>query len=225
MNELLNIFTAPRKTFTRLKEKPKWATAFVIVLIVVAIVAALTLSMTRETVMSQQREAMEERGLSEEEIEQAMKLTQGSVAMIGAAGGAAIFIAIILLLFALVINLFIPLLGGKSLYKTIFSVVCFSALIKVPAAVLKLILIAITKSIYVSTSLALLVPNLAKTSFAYQLLSGFDFFIIWEMILVSLGISITSGIKQKNAYILVFIIWIATLFIGVGIGGIFGPRP
>lgn len=225
MNELLNIFTAPRKTFTGLKEKPKWATAFVIVLIVVAIVAAFTISMTRKTVMVGQREAMEERGLSEEEIERAMKFTQGPVAIVGAAVGGAIFIAIILLLFALVINLFIPLLGGKSLYRTIFSVVCFSALIKVPAAALKLILIAITKSIYVTTSLALLVPNLAKTSFAYQLLSGFDFFIIWEMILVSLGISITSGIKQKNAYILVFIIWIATLFIGIGIGGIFGPRP
>ena len=225
MGTIMDIYMAPKKVFTKLKEKPKWVTPFVIVLIVVAITAALTVNITRETVMTHQREALEERGLSEEEIEQAMKLTQGPVAMIGAAVGGAIFIAIILLLFALVINLFIPLLGGKSLYKTIFSVVCFSALIKVPAAVFKLILIAITKSLYASASFALLVPTLAKESFEYRLLSGFDFFIIWEMILVSLGISITSGIKQKNAYILVFIVWIATLFIGVGISGVFGPRP
>lgn len=219
----MDIYMAPKKVFTRLKEKAQWVKPFIIVLVVIAIVAALALNITRATLAVQQREALEQRGLSEEQIEQAMNLFNGPLAMIAAAISAAIFTTIILLLFALIINLFIPLFGGKSLYKTVFSVVCFSALIKVPAAILKLILIAITKSPYVTTSLALLTPNLVKNSFGYQLLAGFDFFIIWEMILVAIGISITNELKQKNAYLLVFIIWIASVFIGIGLGSVFRP--
>jgi hypothetical protein len=223
MGTIIDIYTAPKKVFVMLKEKAQWVKPFVIVLVVIALIAAFVLNITRATLVVQQRETLEQRGLSEEQIEQAMKLSKGPLALVGAAVGAAVVTAIILLLFALIINLFIPLFGGKSLYKTVFSVVCFSALIKVPAAVLKLILIAITKSPYVTTSLALLAPNLAKNSFGYQLLAGFDFFIIWEMILVALGISITNEIKQNYAYVLVFIIWIASVFIGVGLGGLSRP--
>jgi hypothetical protein len=223
MGTIMDIYMAPRKVFTRLKEKAQWVTPLVIVLVVIALVAALALNFTRETLAVQQRETLEQRGMSEEQIEQTMKFTQGPVAIIAAAVSAAIFTTIILLLFALVINLFVPLFGGKSLFKIVFSVVCFSALIKVPAAILKLILIAVTKSPFVTTSLALLAPNLAKNSFAYQLLAGFDFFIIWEMMLVAIGISITNEIKQNNAYILVFIIWIASVFIGIGLSGLSRP--
>jgi hypothetical protein len=223
METIVNIYMAPKKVFGMLKEKPQWVKPLVIVLIVIALVAALAVNFTRETLAVQQRESLQQRGMTDEQIEQAMKLSQGPFAMIGGAIGAAIFTTIILLLFALIINLFIPLFAGKSSYKTVFSVVCFAALIKVPAAILKLIMIAITKSPFVTTSLALLAPNLAKTSFGYLLLAGFDFFIIWEMILVAIGISITNELKQKNAYILVGIIWIASLFIGIGLGGLSRP--
>jgi uncharacterized membrane protein YkgB len=73
----------------------------------------------------------------------------------------------------------------------------------------------------VTTSLALLAPNLAKNSFGYQLLAGFDFFIIWEMILVAMGISITNNITRKNAYILIGVIWVISIFIQAGFGSIF----
>lgn len=223
MAKLLDIFMAPTKVFTRLKEKPQWVTPFVIVLIVIAIAAALTVSMTRETIMAKQEEVMRERGMSEEQIEQTMKFISGPGVIVTSAIAAGIFTAIILLIFTVVINLFIPVFGGKGAFKLVFSVICFSSLIKIPAAILKLIMIAVTKSPYVTTSLALFVPNLAKTSFTYRLLVGFDFFMIWEMILVSLGISIANEIEKKNAYVLVFIVWIVSIFIGAALG-IFGPR-
>lgn len=223
MTKVLDIFYAPTKVFTSLKEKPEWVTPFVIVLVVIALTAALTVSMTRETVMVQQEEILRERGMTEEQIEQAMKFASGPAALIMSTIFAPLVTAIILLAFAAVLNLFIPLFGGKGAFKHVFSVVCFSSLIKVPSAILRLILIAITKSLYVTASLALFVPNLAKTSFGYRLLAGIDFFIIWEMILVALGISITNEVRKNNAYILVFIIWIVSLFIGIGLG-MFGPR-
>jgi len=219
---ITDIYFAPSRVFNAIKEKPQWITPFIIVLIVVAATAVVTVSLTRETIVARQEEVFQERGLSEEQIEQAKQFTSGPAIVISSAVSALIFTSILLLIFALVTNLFIPLFGGESGFKTVFSVICFSALVTVPAAILKIIMIAITKSPYVTTSLALLAPNLAKTSFVYQLLAGFDFFILWEMILVAMGISITSNLIKKNAYTLVFMIWIASIFIGVGLGSIFG---
>jgi hypothetical protein len=190
--------------------------------VVVAVTAAMTVNLTRETIIARQEEVFEERGLTEEQIEQARQFTSGPAIMISSVLGAVIFTAILLLGFSLVTNLFIPLFGGESGFKKVFSVICFSALVTVPAAILKLIMIAITKSPFVTTSLALVVPSLAKTSFLYQLLAGFDFFVLWEMILVAMGISITNSVVRKNAYILVFMIWIVSIFVGIGLGSIFG---
>jgi hypothetical protein len=218
----MDIYFAPSKVFKALKEKPRWITPFIIVLVVVALTAALTVNFSRDAIMARQEEAMIERGLTEEQMEQARQFTSGPIIMISSAVGALFFTAVILLLFALIINLFIPLFSGESGFKPVFSVICYSALIAVPAAILKLILIAITKSPFVTTSLALFVPNLAKESVTYQFLSGFDFFIIWQMILVAMGINITNNIPKKSAYILIFIIWFISLFVGIGFRGIFG---
>lgn len=219
---ILDIYFAPRKVFTALKEKPRWILPLVIVLVVVALTAVLTVNLAREEITMRQEEVMRERGLSEEQLEQARQFTQGPVAVISGALSAAIFTVILILIFTVVTNLFVPLFGGESGFKKIFSVICFSALVVVPSAILKLIMIAITKSPYVTTSLAMFATGLGKDTIVYQLLAGFDFFIIWEMILVSIGISITNGIPKKNAYMLVFIIWLVSIFAGIGLGKIFG---
>lgn len=223
MNKIADIFTSPTKLFMSLREKPEWMIPFTIVLIVVAVSAALTVSMTKEVIIAQQEELMRERGMTDGQIEQALKVSSGPLIVISGTIGAAVFTAIILLLFAFFINLLIPVFGGAGAFKRVFSVVCFSALVMVPAALLKVILVTITRSPYVTTSLALFVPGLAKDSFGYKVLAGFDFFVIWEMILVSLGISITNEVERKSAYILVFSIWVASIFVGIALG-LMGPR-
>ncbi len=219
---IMDIYFAPSKVFKAIKEKPRWIMPIIIVLVVVTVTAALTVHFSRDAIVARQEEAMIERGLTEEQMEQARQFTSGPIIVISSAVGALFFTVVLLALFTLIVNLFIPLFSGESGFKTVFSVICYSALIAVPAAILKLILIGITKSPFVTTSLALLVPNLAKESFTYQLLSSFDFFVIWQMILVAMGINITNNVPKKNAYILIFIIWFVSIFIGIGFRGIFG---
>lgn len=220
---MLDVFFAPTKVFTYLKEKPQWAVAFVIVLIVVTVVAAVSVGIARDTILERQAEAMRERGMTEEQMEQALSVASGPLLYISSAVGAAIFTAIMLVLFAFILNLFIPVFSGTAAFKTVFSLISHTALVKVLAAIVKLILIIMTKSIFVTTSLALLVPNMARESFGYQLLMGCDFFVLWEMILVAIGINITNDVPKKSAYILVFLIWVVSLFIGALLGTLGGP--
>jgi hypothetical protein len=227
MSNLINVFWSPTRVFSSLQEKPKWTMPFIIMLIWIAFVAGSTVLITRgnpET-MAQQEELMRERGMNEEQIEQAMQVAKGPIPVVAGGIMGAIVFAIRLLLFALILNLFIPLFGGTSGYKMVLTVVSFSALVTIPGSILKLILMGISGSPFVVTSLAVLLPSAQRTSFLYGFLNGFDLFVIWEMILVAIGISCTNSIKKNNAYILVFLIWFVSIFIGIGLqtlGG--GPR-
>lgn len=223
MSKILDIFVAPTKVFTSLKQKPEWVLPFIILLVVVALSTIVTLTLTRDAIMAQQEEVMRQRGMSEEQIEQALKVTHGPVMAIVGGITAAIFMTIVLLLFAFIVNLLLPVFGGSGSFKPVFAVMCFSSLVLALGSILKLLLVIVTKSPFVTTSLALLVPNLDKASFLFKVLANVDFFVIWEMILVALGISITNGIKKQSAYVLVFLVWIASVFVGIGIG-VFQPR-
>ncbi|MGB3340848.1 MAG: YIP1 family protein [bacterium] len=223
MNRLFDVFSAPARLFTNLKEKPKWTMPFIIVLIVIALAAASTVVLTKDAMITRQEEVLKERGMNDEQIEQTKKFMQGPLPVVFGGIGGAIFVGVLLLFFTVILSLFVPVFGGTSGFKSVLTVVSFSALIKVPSAILKIILMAITKSPFVTTSLALIASNLEKTSFVYQLLAGFDFFIIWEMIVVAIGINIINGVKKQNAYVLVFLIWFVSLFIGIGLSFLRGP--
>jgi hypothetical protein len=223
MNKLFDVFSAPTRLFTNLKEKPKWTMPFIIVLIVIALAASSTVVLTKDAMITRQEEVLKERGLDDKQIEQTKKFMQGPLPVIFGGISGAIFVGVLLLLFTVILNLFVPVFGGTSGFKSVLTVVSFSAMIKVPSAILKMILMAITKSPFVTTSLALIASNLEKTSFVYQLLAGFDFFIIWEMILVAIGINIINGVRKQNAYVLVFLIWLVSLFIGIGLSFLRGP--
>ncbi len=224
MKNLIDIFINPSAVFRGIKEKPDWLKPLIVVLVGLCILSLLTISTTHDLITAQQIEAMRERNMSDEQIEQAMKFTSGPFIYVSAVIGTIISVSIILLIFALLLNVFIPMAGGEGSYKVVFSVVSYAALVKIPAHLLRWILIMIKKSLEVTTSLALFVPNLPVNSFAYRLLSSFDFFIIWEMILVAMGISLTNNLKKEKAYILVFVIWFASILLGIGLGQAFRPK-
>ena len=222
MNKMLDIFFSPGRVFTSIKEKPDWLKPFIVVLVIVAIVSVLTFLLSRDTIFAQQEEKMRERGLTEEQIEQAQSITGSPVIMIISGISGAFFTAIVLVLFTLILFLLVPLFGGKAQFPVLLAVVCYAGLITAFGGILRLILVGITKSPYSNFSLAAFAGSMSKTSFPFRLFMGVDLFIIWEMILVSMGVNITSEVKKENAYILVFLIWIVSLFIGAFLGGFQG---
>ncbi|MGQ9535591.1 MAG: Yip1 family protein [bacterium] len=222
MNRIIDTFLNPRAVFVGIKEKPEWLLPLVTVLVVLTIISILTISITRDLITAQQIEALKNRNMTDEQIEQALKFSSGPIMFIFGGLGAIINTLVILLIFAALLNLFIPMFGGEGSFKMVFSVVSFSALIKIPGNIIRFILVILKHSLQVSTSLALFVPNLDTHSFAYRLLNQFDFFILWEMCLVAYGIHLTNNVKKENSYILVFVILIASVLLSIALGSLFG---
>jgi len=225
MDKIINIFFSPTKVFQSLKEKPSWALPLVIVLIFIALTAVVTVISTKDVAMAKQEEVLKERGLSDEQIQQAKVFMTGPLPVVFGALGAIIITGVILLIFALLINVLLPTLGGVSGFARVFSVVSHSALVMVPGNIIRLLLVVLTKSIYATTSLAAFTPNLARNSVMFQLLASLDLFVIWEMVLVAMGIRITNEVKKNNAYLLVFGIWLGSVILSLALSRLApGPR-
>jgi hypothetical protein len=218
MDKIINIFFSPAKVFLSLKEKPSWALPLVIVLVFTALTAVVTVISTKDIAMAKQEEILKERGMSDEQIQQAKVFMTGPMPAIFGAIGAIIVTGVILLIFALLINVLLPPLGGTGSFARVFSVVSHSALVMVPGSIIRLLLIFLTKSIYATTSLAAFTPNLARNSIPFQLLASLDLFVIWEMFLVAMGIRITNDVKKNNAYVLVFGIWLGSVILSLALG-------
>jgi len=218
MDRIINFFFSPTKVFQSLKEKPSWALPLVIVLIFIALTAVVTVISTKDVAMAKQEEVLKERGMSDEQIQQAKAFLTGPLPIVMGAVGAIIITGVILLIFALLINVLLPPLGGVSGFARVFSVVSHSALVMVPGNIIRLLLVVLTKSIYATTSLAAFTPNLARNSVIFQILGNLDLFVIWEMVLVAMGIRITNEVKKNNAYLLVFGIWLGSVILSLALG-------
>jgi hypothetical protein len=77
-------------------------------------------------------------------------------------------------------------------------------------------------NINVQTSLGLLLSPEAKGSFLYSVLSSFDIFTVWQVILVSMGLGVMYKFTTKKAFTTVLILWIIWILAKSGFSTIFG---
>jgi hypothetical protein len=114
------------------------------------------------------------------------------------------------------------LMGGDSTFRRNFSVYCYSSLIAIPSMIVKFPLIMTKGDLNVQTSLALLLSPDAKDTFLYRVLSSFDIFTVWQVVLVSIGMGVVYKYSTKKAFTAVVILWIVWIFLKSGLGSMFG---
>lgn len=207
---ILDIYFSPTKFFMRLKTKPQWMIPLILIVLSAIILAVVALS----TYSPEERMAqLRERNLSPEQLERAEKVMSGPLVWISAIISALIFTPILLLIVAVIINFLLPLLGSNSNFLTTFSCVVSASLVRIPAMIVKVILMLIKGTPFVHTSFVLFFPMLSKDTFFYRLLSRLDFFTIWEIILIALGLQIVYELKGKKSYFLIFGIWLVYIIL------------
>lgn len=207
---IFDIYFSPTKYFTRLKEKPYWLIPLIILVIAAIIMTIVVLT----TFGPEKRIAqLREQNLSPEQIERAEQMMKGPIPLISGIVASIIFTPLILLIIALILNFLIPLLGSTGNYLVTFSCIVGAALVRIPAMIVRIILIIIKGTPFVHTSLVLFFPMLSKDTFLFRFLSKVDFFTIWELILIGLGLQIIYDIKGKKSYYLIFGIWLLYIII------------
>ncbi len=219
--KLAGIFISPRETFEALDRKPTWLIPF---LIVVAVVLVMTV-LTRDIGMQDMLARFEASDMPQEQIDRIVEQSQGPGRYFQIIGVPVFMIATWCLFAGILLFTGNTILGGKSTFKKMLSMVSWSSLIGIVSAAIHTALI-VTKGTTqgVTTSLALLLADPepgAKPSFLFRLLSKFDVFTIWEMVLWAIGTSVLYRFSMKKSAGMVAVLWVLWVIISVTVGGLF----
>lgn len=211
-NKIVGIFTSPRETFVSINQNPNWIVPFIIGLVFFFIFQFATM----EIQTNYQIATMEAKDTPADQIEIAKTQMQGPLKYIGFVAGP-IFILIIWVVFAAFFYLFTNwMVDGESSFKKVFSIVAWSSLVGNLGLILLTFLIVSKGTMHgVTMDLSLLVttpPLGEEPGLLYLILSKFDLFVIWQIILWIIGLSVTYNTttnKTAAPIITLWVLWIA----------------
>ncbi|UCB52651.1 MAG: YIP1 family protein [Candidatus Zixiibacteriota bacterium] len=221
VSKFFNIFFEPKRVFQSLKIKPTW----LVPVIIVAVLGMGFFYYTFPYIMNEQVQKIRDNDrIPEEQKERIIeRITEAEHPPIWqmAIAPAGTLIALVIVA-AVLFFVFNVLMGGDSGFRRVFSVYCYSSLIAVPAMIVKFPLVMMKGNINVQTSLGLLLSPDAKGSFLHSVLSSFDIFTIWQVILVSMGLGVIYKFSTQKAFTTVVILWIVWILAKSGLGSLFG---
>ena len=204
-----NTYFAPGELFRDLAIKPDWLVPCIIVLV---ITLASTYVLWPRVIMPSQLEQIEQReGIPDEQREVMMSRVQSTAAGIFAVVTAGVVAMVSLLAVGGVVHLVGSfLLGGTGSYKAGLSIACYSSLVAIPGAIVKIPIMLYKNTLRVQTGLGLLCEEAAERSFGCSFLDKFDIFSIWQLVLIILGTAIVyKSTAKKTTFVLVpiWLVW------------------
>jgi len=107
--------------------------------------------------------------------------------------------------------------GGKTNFKSIWSVNLLALVITYLGGIIKTPLIIAKSSMYVSIGLAALYPNKIFTSFLYTLFYYLDAFMIWSIIVMGIGFGIIFNITRNKGIAVAAYSSLIMIFLFIGL--------
>ena len=104
----------------------------------------------------------------------------------------------------------------------LLEVVSLSSLIPVLGMVIKIPIILSKETMNVHFSLAPFMSDSAKDTFLYKFLMNTDFFNIWYIAVLCIGIAVVGGLKVKKVWPVVVILLIVWYLATAALGNLFG---
>lgn len=227
LGRVVRVVYAPAQVFQELEKRPDWLVPLIICLLVAAIGSWILIP---SVILPAQREALENRGLTDQQLEAARPWLEGKRPVYIGLATALVFTALGLVVIAGVFHLVCAmLLGGQANFGRTFSVVAYSSVIVLPETIVKIPIQLATKSAEAHTSLALILsaPG-AGSAFAYRFLYRFldqvDIFAVWRVILFGVGLSVMFKFSRQRSFYVVVALWLIYAVVVSLVSG-FAPRP
>jgi len=208
LKKIIGIFCFPKKTFNSINNKPTWLIPFIII----SVIGMLLNYYTTDIKIIDDIKRMEAKNIDEKHIELNRQFLDKPTKYIGT-----VLTPIHLLLQWLFLSIIIVLLGNKFFhkkieFKKIFSILVWSNFIIIIGNILRTI-IGIQKETThgFTTSLALFMktPNLnQEVTKLYIFLSNIDLFIIWQSIILILGISEIYNVSIYKSLKFILMLWV-----------------
>jgi hypothetical protein len=204
------ILTAPRETFADVVAQPRWfgMMALVILVTVACTGGFLATTVGQQAWLDQAVRSTESFGrtVSDEQYAGMEKMAKYAAPL--AAVQIAIVSPIITLIFAgILFAVFNAALGGDASFKHVFSVVVHASVVTVVQQIFVTPLNFVRESMSSATNLSVFLPMLDESSFVTKFLGTIDLFLIWWVVVLSIGLSVLYRRKTGPIAIGLFVVY------------------
>jgi hypothetical protein len=222
MQKIIGIFTAPRNAFEAIDKNPTWFLPFIIGVVFFLIFQFLTMDIQT----NYRLEMMEARGdIPAEAMDAARAQMQGPVKYIGFVAGPIVMLIMIVIIAALFYVAGNMMTGGDTSFKHIFAMVNWAGLVGCISLIIMTLLIVNKGTMHgVALDLSILLDTPAvgeSKSILYRILSKFDIFVIWQIVLYIIGMSVAYKSSIQKAAVPILSLWGIWIIISVAFGGFF----
>jgi len=221
----VTIITDPVATMNVVRENPRWAAAALGVVLLVAVYSGATMHISGPEQVDMMQDTRFGEMMGPEQIEEMYAryddITFTDRVVTGMTSGFGTLFA--LLVITVVYMLFGKLAGGSGSFRQVLGVTMWASFVGMGLSALVKLPIVLSKgsSFDVSLGPAILVAERGVTDVLFQLLSLFDLFSIWAVVLVVLGFESVHGFARNKAVTVVvgaYLLMNLTMF---GIGRLF----
>jgi hypothetical protein len=214
INDIIGVFANPGPTIGKVMDKKRWLGVFTIILLTTAILTYVSYPVTKVEGAKLIRDSEMANKLSEEQLANLDKFTPAQ-RVIGALTQLPMA-AIMLLLGAFFVYLFFKVAGAEGIFSNYFSGVVHASLLDMfLGGILRTALISLKKTMLVETGLTMFFPALDFRSLPYIILSQFDFFSIWYLLALTLGIACFAkiGPRKSIAVVVLYFLFKSLVFV------------
>jgi hypothetical protein len=226
---VVNVFTAPSKTFTDIRDHSRsWWLPFVIMVVFSYLLfAAITMKIgwaqvAENTIHMSPKSEERLAQAPPEQRELSMKWTQ--YAMEGIFAFSPVLVLIIVAVAALVLWGTINFVfGGKATFGSVFAVYMYAALPSLIKSILGIVVIftgiapeSFNLSNFAPTNAGAFLNQADTNAALYKLASSIDFTTIWTIFLLGIGLATVARVKRGSGYMTSFGWWVIIVLIGVG---------
>jgi hypothetical protein len=215
---IIGVFFSPDATFASIARRPSWVLPLVIVM-VTSLAVGLVIA-NRVDFGAAAREAMEQnKNLTQEQMDRGVKMAEGFGKVFSYISP--VLSAIFLIIIAGVLLLAFRVFGGEGDFKQAFSVVCHAWMPSVLSGLLLMtIILAKGGPLIPAQGLATLVRSnlgflvdLKTNPMAFALLSSFDIFTIWLIVLLVIGFAHVSRLSKAKSAVIVISLWVVLILL------------
>lgn len=229
MSAIVSVFFSPGAAFRKVKEKPVWVGAFIVVLVFGMLLSLVTVNKVSPNVWRDKaEEAMRKQGLNQEQIDERLDMSEKFMNnpvmkfMIPLVS-APVNVGIALLVITAATLGLVSLCGAKPSFLLNLAVVAYASLIGALDAVVRTIITLLRGDTHVVTGLALAFPQM-KPGYWFSLLNRIELFGVWQVIAIAMGLKIVYDIKDNRTYYYLFALWFVFVALTSLIPGFGGAR-
>ena len=230
-SRIAGVLFAPASTFQDIAARPNiWAPLIVILLIGYVGTFLVMPKINMNAIFEQQAEAMAKQNpnMAAEDRERMENITKGFTKAMMWAGP--VMMVVWYVIVAAVLLLATRMFGGQGNFKQSFSATLYAWM---PLVILSIIgtIVVLARGSFDPTTAATLVKSnpaflvdMKEQPILYSLLSSFDLFTIWTLVLLIIGFSALSRLSRGKTAAIVISLWVLVLVIKLGFAALGAAR-